>query len=312
MFRGVKNGLELIKASVSALKKYPLMLIPMLLCWLLYAPIVVAAKYYIPWGSFTLPMQIAVAFALVLGLTTAFSLSAFILLELIHQIEMGRRPALTAALRQGLDDLFRAFPIVLIWALAWFTLSVIAAIFRKGGQHGDAQATPENIAKTLGGGENISLAGGIIQALKKGVRMTVFIIYPALAWEEMGTSKAVRKGLSIAKSHLSEFATGFMLTELAALVVFTPPAILFLLSDLPGVDFPDLVWFTTILYCAFAFSFTLFLEQIFTAELYLWHLILEKATEDAEKAGHPTPTLATVKRPTLLDNVPDMLLTRVR
>lgn len=65
------------------------------------------------------------------------------------------------------------------------------------------------------------------------------------------------------------------------------------------------------IYCAFVWSFALFLEQIFVAELYLWHLIWEREVKVAQERGEAEPALADVKHPCVLDDVPDLFLTRV-
>ena len=139
--------------------------------------------------------------------------------------------------------------------------------------------------------------------------MIAFLIYPAIVWEKKGFFKSIKKGLAVAKAHKAEFITGFILTDLAALVVFLPPSILFILSGKFHIEFPDWVWLTTIIYCGFAWSFSMFLEQMFTAELYLWHLLWENESSIAKNNGDELPKLEDVRRPSIMDNVPDMVYT---
>jgi len=122
----------------------------------------------------------------------------------------------------------------------------------------------------------------------------------------------VKKGLTVAMVHKGEFLTGFVLTELAAIVVFAPPGLLFFLSRRFGVAFPDFVWVLTIVYCCFAWSFSIFLEQMFVAELYRWHLRWEEAFTTAQQSGHQPPTLQEVPRPSVLDTLPDLAISIVR
>lgn len=51
----------------------------------------------------------------------------------------------------------------------------------------------------------------------------------------------------------------------------------------------------------------MYLEQLFMAQLYLWHQKWESAVEDAQKSGRPVPSLHDVDQPLLLAKVPDLL-----
>lgn len=304
MFEGVSNGTMLINSAVQVLRRHPNLLVPLLICWLLYAPLLVAFKFHIPWKEMELATQCLVVFAAILLLSVVFTWSAFILLEFLRQIEMDERPSLIRAVPTGLLNTLVALPIALVWAMIWFVLSVLEAIFSR--NSGDDDFNAENVAKTVAGFDDASLSGAFFRALKKGVRMIAFLIYPAIAWEKNGVSRSVKKGLAVAQTHKVEFGTGYVLTELAGAIVFVPPAILFFVSSKFDVTFPDAVWFGTMVYCAFAWSFYLFLEQMFVSELYLWHLKWEKAVDIAVASGDFEPKLADVARPSVLDEVPDL------
>jgi hypothetical protein len=50
------------------------------------------------------------------------------------------------------------------------------------------------------------------------------------------------------------------------------------------------------------------LEQMFAAELYAWHLVWEDARAKAGTNGAPAPSvLQDIKRPSLVDGVPDLV-----
>ncbi|RFF29640.1 hypothetical protein [Wenzhouxiangella sediminis] len=284
------------------------MLLPLLMCWMVYAPLLIVLKFYIPWEQYDFAESSVIVFCAILVLSIIFSWSAFVLLELIRQIESGERPRIALAIAKSIKNTILALPIAVAWAVIWFLLSLLEALFSRASHDEGEELTAESAARTVAGYESFSLSGAFFQALKKGVRMAAFLIYPAVAWEGLGTSKSIKKGLGVAKTHKAEFATGFVLTELAALVVFLPPAVLFLLSGKFGISFPDWVWFSTMVYCAFAWSFSLFLEQMFVAELYLWHMIWEKESCLAKREGRPEPALGDVKRPSVRDDVDDLLL----
>jgi hypothetical protein len=120
-----------------------------------------------------------------------------------------------------------------------------------------------------------------IDALKKGVRMVMFLIMPAIAWDNLGFFAATKKGLSVLRAHLGDFASGYALTYAAAAIVFLPPWIIFELrtgrhSNPPLIHFSDSVWVVTTIYVGLAWSFCIYLEQMFMAQLYLWHMKWER------------------------------------
>lgn len=54
-------------------------------------------------------------------------------------------------------------------------------------------------------------------------------------------------------------------------------------------------------------SYSIYLEQMFTAQLYLWHIKWEKAVKKAREDGKEAPSLRDVPRPSVLDKVSDLL-----
>ncbi|GJL90403.1 MAG: hypothetical protein DHS20C04_00620 [Hyphococcus sp.] len=131
--------------------------------------------------------------------------------------------------------------------------------------------------------------------------MIAFLIFPAVAWEQ--SSKPIKRGLQVARTHSTEFASGILLTEIASAVVFLPPALLFYVVDEAEITVSDGVWYWVIVYCAFAWSISIMLEQLFTAELYLWDMKWRKACDTAMLAGDPAPVLKDVPRPSILDDI---------
>ena len=48
------------------------------------------------------------------------------------------------------------------------------------------------------------------------------------------------------------------------------------------------------------------IEQLFTAELYLWNMLWERKCKVCNEKGGAIPKLTQVRRPSLLNNFPDM------
>ncbi|HAN04579.1 MAG TPA: hypothetical protein DCW72_08350 [Elusimicrobia bacterium] len=307
----IKSGWDLIKYSTTLFLRHPVMLMPLLFTWLLYAPTVLYFKYRFDWDPLTLQQTLLT----VLGITFFFALllafSASMLLELIQQAESGRELSLTEAFADSLgSNLLRMLPIVVVWTLVWFVLTVLTALLtrKKRGSSSarDDNFSAENAARTLAGDTRFSLSAAFFRALNKGVRMAVFLVLPAIAWQNQGPWDAFTRGMRILRMNIGTFMTGYALSELAATIVFIPPAILLYISSEGKITFPEWVWFGTIAYIALAWSYSIYLEQMFTAMLYLWHLNWEKAIGEAQAARRPIPALRDVRRPCLLDGIDDL------
>jgi preprotein translocase subunit SecG len=304
---GIKNAWDLIKASIRVFNKYPKFLIPLLLVWLIYAPIILYLEYGFNPDAFSAGQLFLIIIGIIFLFVFLLAFSCLVLLELIQQLESGEKLSLGKALSSTVThDLLKIIPIVIIWTIIWFILSILEAIFSKRKERRKS-FTVENAAKTLAGYGNFSPSSAFFRELKRGVRMIVFLILPAIAWENLSFIKAIKKGLGVFKVHLLEFVSGFVLTWLAEVIIFLPAAILFHISDNFEVTFPTWVWVITIIYTGFAWSFSIYLEQMFAAGLYLWHLKWEKQIEEEKKLGKPLSNLRDIKRPSLLDEVPELL-----
>lgn len=305
MFEGIKNAGALFAVIARIPLRYPVMIAPLLLVWCIYAPVTAYLYFQFPWNETPLPAALALTFATLFLFSYVISLAAFVLLEQIRIIENGGEPGLLWPFFTAFWNSVRSLHVTLVWALLWFILTIAEAALRPK-QEGHAQEpTAENIARLFSGADNTSSIGALFDALNKGVRMIAFLIYPAVAWERH--TQPIRRGLAVGRAHKIEFATGFVLSGLAAGVVFVPPVIVFILNDQTDVPFPDWIWFSVIVYCALAWSFTVLLEQLFAAELYLWDMKWRQACEAAAAAGKPAPPLSAVPRPSILDGKADLL-----
>jgi hypothetical protein len=308
MFQSIKNGWQLIKESFKAFNRHPKFIIPLLITWLVYAPIILYLKYWFNWDLYT-EFQV---FLILLGIIFAFafllSFSCSILLELIQQLESGKEIRVLKAIRHTIKyNIIKILPVIFVWTIIWFILLVIQVLLSRSREREKESFSAENAAKTLAGYQKFSLSKAFFKAIGKGVRMIVFLILPAIAWENLSFWKSVKKGIAVFKSNLSVFVTGFILTGFASVVMFLPPAVLFFISGELEVAFPGWVWIITIIYIAFAWSYSIYLEQMFTAELYLWNYKWEKEVAKAQAESRPIPKLNDIPKPSILDEVNDLL-----
>lgn len=308
MFQGVKNGWQLIKESIKVFNRHPKFIVPLLITWLIYAPITLYLKYWFNWDAYTGYQFFLIVFGIIFIFAFLLSFSCSILLELIQQIEQEKKSSIASAFKYTLThNTIKILPIVLAWTIIWFILLIIQALLSKNKKRENESFSAENAAKTLAGQGKFSLSQAFFRTLEKGVRMIVFLILPAIAWENLSFWQSVKKGTGVFKSNLSVFATGFGLTGLAYFIIFLPPAILFYISDVLVISFPDWIWMITVIYIAFAWSYSIYLEQMFTAELYLWNYKWEKAVTKAQAEKKPIPALNDIPKPSILDEVNDLL-----
>ncbi len=307
-----KNGFNVVLHSIKALFAHPILLLPIFVCWLFYAVIAVYFQYYFNWDILGPSQFFWTLFGIILSFCVLFSLSSLILLELIQQIETGKNKNFFAAVYEVFSkDFVKAFPIILVWAVIWFVLTILESMTRSkndGSSSKRNEASYENVAKTLSGYQSFSLWNLSFDLINSGVRLVAFMIFPAIAWEDETSMNAVKKGFAVIKANIAEFVTGFALTEIAAAIIFLPPGIVYYFSDELKVNFPPYVWVITILYIAMGWTLYLYLQQMFAALLYMWNKRWLKQVKKAQAENLPIPSLRDVRPPNLLDNIPDLLI----
>ena len=257
---------------------------------------------------FNVAEKLIIIFLIYFGASFLIGISCLLLLEIAQQVESEENICLFKALKDCfLRDFIKAFPVLIIWSIIWFILVVIQALFskKKSSDKGkDERLTAKSAAETLAGkSEGFSLTGVFFRALQKGVRMIVFLILPAVAWEDLSPVKAIKKGSNVFRNNIPEFLTGLALTELFSIIVFLPVTIIFILYYKVEIIFPEYVWYIVLVYIAFAWSLSFLVEQLYVAELYLWHIKWENEQKIAKAQGKELPKLMDVKKPSFFDNV---------
>jgi hypothetical protein len=305
------RGWGLIVHSLNVFKSYPSFLLPLLAVWAAYVPSILYLRYGYRWDAHGLTQNLAIAFLFIFALSFLILMSCAVVLDMIRQIETGE-PSLSRAVRKAFgQDIFKVLPLAFVWAIVWFLLTLIEAIFSKKDHDDNETLTAQHAAETIANYRDFSFSSAFIEALQKGVRMVVFLIMPAIVWENLPFYDATKKGLAVLRAHVSDFGAGYALTYAAAAVVFLPPAIILELGtgrhgNPPLVHFPSSVWVGTIIYIGMAWSFTIYLEQMFMAQLYLWHMKWEESVSQAKLSHQPLPNFSDVARPELLAKTPGL------
>ncbi len=307
-FERAQSGGAILVHAFKVLDTYPVLFMPIFICWIFVAAGILYFNYVFDWDACSASETFLTAFLIIMGFTLIYSMAALMLLELLEQLERGRKFSIIAAVRETfMKDLPKALPVIVTWAFIDFCLTVLDVFSRdskKGGNLGD-EFTAENAAKTLAGYENTSIFDLGIEALEKGIRMISFLIFPAIAWEDLSTVAAVKKAFVILRVHTTEFVSGYLTTWAASAIIFLPPGLLFYITDKMGATLPDRVWVATIIYCGVGWSFYLYLEQMFAGLLYLWNKKWEQELGYAEESG-ASLSLRDVRQPSFLDGIADL------
>jgi len=54
MFAKARNGVQLVRASLTVFRKCPSLAIPLMVCWAVYAPVVVYLKFFFKWDDYAI------------------------------------------------------------------------------------------------------------------------------------------------------------------------------------------------------------------------------------------------------------------
>ena len=147
-----------------------------------------------------------------------------------------------------------------------------------------------------------------LSALCDALRMFVFLALPALAWEaQTGPLQAMRRAATVAKTYKVEFATGFVLSELAGWLAMGPLIVVLWYDVESDVGAPGIAWVAAIALGGLGWSFVMLVQQLFAAELYAWFLVWEDACERARAEGKVAPAPTDIRRPSVVDGVPDLV-----
>jgi hypothetical protein len=109
--------------------------------------------------------------------------------------------------------------------------------------------------------------------------------------------------MAVARRHKAEFGVGLLLSELAGQIAFLPLAGV-AVAYMRGVDLPEAAWLGAVALSLLLWTFVMLVQQLYAAELYVWHLLWEDASARSAAAGETPLAPDAVTRPSLLDGVP--------
>jgi hypothetical protein len=313
IFERWQKSCALLTHSMNVLRAYPVLFVPVMAVWLVFAPCYLYLRFQFHWHQHGTWAQFGVSFLFIAALSVLLLFSCDVVLHLIRQIE-GGRPSLGQAVRDAITkDAVRLLPLALTWAIVWFALAVIEALLTRKRSEDDSvdeSLDAESAAEALAGDAEFSLSAAFVRALEKGVRMVMFLVVPAIAWEGLGVVEAARRGIDILRENKAEFARGYALTYVATFAAGVPAALVILLGSSrhgpPIVAFPQWVWVGLIIYLGLLWSLSIYLEQLFMAQIYLWHLTWERAVREALDQNKEMPELVDTPCPEMFARSPGL------
>ncbi len=303
--KDLKHSFNLIKESFNVFKHYPKILIPLLVVWVVYGSVIIYLNYWFDLGDYSTSQSYLIIFGIVFIFAFLLSFSCSVLLEIIQQLESGRELSLIKAFVHTLRfNILKMLPIVFVFTILWFIILILQAFLLRDDDSNRDPMIEFQDAITAFERRRFILSFEYFEVLKKSLRMVVFLILPGIAWENLGFWQSIKKGVHIFYKHFSKFASGVLLTWFASLLIFLPSVIFFFNEDLT----PEWLLVVGQIYLAFAWSYSIYLEQMFSAQLYLWNYKLERETIKAKKQGYKIPTLDQIQKPSILDGAKDLVL----
>lgn len=302
----ISSAKDIFTSSLRFFRVHPISLLPMLVCWSGYAAVILYVNYGYDWNSKTTTEAVIFAICCFLAYAIMFGVSNLILLEMIQQVESGKSISLGKAVIDAIfKDLWKALPLLLVWGIIWFVLAFISALLsRKGG--GDDREVENFSAKNavgtlLGDKGGFRLSSAFFDALSKGIRMVVFLMLPAIAWEGYSPLKSFKKGLKILGDIKVHFIVAYGATAIFAALVLLAPAIIYMIDGKFDLQLPQPFWVAVLIYMAIASSLSLIVEQIYVAELYMWHFDWERINEERISLGKLPIPFGNTAKPSFFD-----------
>ncbi|HUI31613.1 MAG TPA: hypothetical protein VLX91_15490 [Candidatus Acidoferrales bacterium] len=310
MSYGFQDGKTLLRESLTILGRFPKLNVPLALTWLIYVPTAFYAKFLFPWEQAGILKDFAFALLAILILSATIGFSCLVLLEMLRQQERGENISIFRAFFHAIfPDLPKAFPVILLWILVWFGLTIVE-FFSKPLSSADSneQASADSATKALAGlTSTADFTQALYQAVKKGLRLVVFLVLPAVAWDHLWPTSAIKYGRDMVKTHVNAFSSAFVLTDFATWMLMIPTSFLVVVSVKWNLALADPVWYALIPVCSLAWSFSLFVEQMFAAQLYLWDLRWREACKVAAESNRALPNLESVAKPSILEISPELV-----
>ena len=278
------RSFKILTDGFKAFFKYPVLLIPVILHIVLISLIMGGIFLYLqPYADMNaIPPDIAIYVVLTMCLLicSAYTICAFIMLEFIQQIETGEKICILKALYEAfVKNLIKGLPLIIIWTIISF------------------------IGKILKGKRSKETFFGTC------IRLSMYCILPAIAWEDYGSIGAIKRGIKVLKKTYTEIFFSIVQTSVIGFLLILPiPIVVWMIFTFSGnIQTCLIVIVLFIGYAVFVGALCEYVGQMFAASLFIWYKKWEREVRNARINNTSEPSLYDIPMPSLLDDVPDLV-----
>jgi hypothetical protein len=292
MLDRLRDSWGMLRDSFSVFSRFPKLIVPFFIGQILflsfYATTIVWIRASLRPHATPNPLLCIGLFALFLVVGSLLEVAASaIVLELVQEHESGRPMSFSRGMKAMTRQLSTYFALGMIWAGIRF---LIDFLFGKRGKRGP---------------------GLLEEALQRALRMGVFCVLPAVAWEGLGVWPAIDKGKAVARKMLVDLSVGYVGSWAVGYLLWVLfgalPLLAYKYSHPAAISTSSPTFYLWMAYVVglllIISAYTSYVEQVYCAMLYLWHLKWEFRVRDAKVEGQPLPEIEEIACPTLLDDV---------
>ena len=300
-FWKIKTSFWLIVETIKSIKKFPILLLPIFITWVVFALITIYLQYYAVFPDNDILFYLTF-FWIFWFITFVLTYTSSIMVNIVRQIETDWIIKIKDAFKESNKKIFKLWGLSLIWAVIWFLLVILEAILAKAKDNKSSWSVNyEWVAKTLWWEWSIfSWFGLWLQVIKDLLRLSVFLSVPNIMWKNKWVISSIKEWWKIIWKHPVEFLWMYGSMFLIWILMALPLWIIFSLSD-NWHQFSNLFWILVIIYEWIIWTFSIYMEQMASTLLVLWHMKWEKENLWVEKWQEKP--ISEIEKPSLLDDV---------
>lgn len=300
-FWKIKTSFAIIVETFKSIKKFPILLLPIFLTWIMIASLVVYLNYYMKFPNEDWQLNL-ICFWIFWFISFSLTFTSWIMVEIVKQIETDWNIKFWEAFKSNLKNIWKLAGLAFIWSILWFLLVIVEIILSKAKKNSSSNSITnyEWVAKTLWWEWSIfSWLWLGLNMLMDVLRMAVFLSVPAMLWKNKWVFSGIKEWAKIIWKHPVEFIWVYSSLIFIGILMVLPIIIIFSMSDL-GYQFSDMLWLWVIIYEWVIWTFSIYMEQMSTTLLFLWHMKWENQKIADWESLKP---ISEIEKPSLIDNV---------